>query len=92
MFVTGAVVTVINVMFVAWLAHFFLTEEKAEIAAFAFYLGVFAAGGFGELDVVATLGGEKFGLAGGVIAGLAIVWAHFFGRKLKSLRWPPRTP
>lgn len=84
-FAITAFAVVVNVFFAAWLANFFLSEDKAKIAGFSFVLGGGVLGGAApEITTIAPLADRMAILIGGVV-GLAFAWAQFFWRRKQNV-------
>lgn len=79
-FSLAAVVTVFNAMLFAWVAHYFVSEDQARIAAFSFVLGGMI---YGDPFRFASYE-NKFALIAGLIVGTVFVYWQFFQREVTS--------
>jgi hypothetical protein len=70
----GGLVGVCNPMLYAWIASYFLSDDKANIAGFSFALGSFIA----CFGFVKTSYPELWAFPIGVFLGLTVAWMRFF--------------
>jgi hypothetical protein len=76
-FLICGLVGIINPMFFAWITSKFMSDDKAQIAGFSFWIGMLITGPV--LKAVDTL--SEIGAVAGALTGTAFVWFQFFRRK-----------
>ena len=78
LFGVGFVVTVLHGFLVRWVASFLVEDRAAYVAGFSFALGMsYVALG----QISGPFLDMKIGALSGVVAGLALIWHRFFGRR-----------
>ena len=73
----AAFIVVCNTMFCAWLASYFISDDKAKIAAFSFTLGMIMNGRPSQFANMS----DSIAMLAGALLGLAFVGFQFFRKE-----------